>query len=134
QVGDHGLGGVGGEGFAIGQPVTQIGLPVPLEERPTRIFSRPHAPFLPHTPTFPNLAFDVFYDFIVVDRHNRTLSLEFEIFNPPLAPCHSQLLLRLRAPYSPKSLREIADFTEPKPTPVGALPALFRRQATHQVR
>jgi hypothetical protein len=76
QVGHHGLGGGGGKGFAIGQPVAQISRQMPPEKRPARILGRPHAPLAPRPTTFPNLAFDVFNNFFMIDWHGRCLSLE----------------------------------------------------------
>jgi hypothetical protein len=54
---------------------------VPLEEHATGILGRPYAPFLPNTPAFPNVPFDVLNNFVVVDWHNHGLSLEFGILN-----------------------------------------------------
>jgi hypothetical protein len=76
QVLDDGFGGSGGIGFAIGQPVTQIGLPMPLEKRPARILGRSDAPFLPSPMAFPNLPFHLVDDFVMVDRHGCGLSPE----------------------------------------------------------
>ena len=88
QVLHHGLGGGGGIGFAIGQPVAQIGLAMALEERPARIFGRPHAPFFPHPTAFPNVSFHVFNNFSMVDRHG-CLPPAFSCL--PLVTHHSSL-------------------------------------------
>jgi hypothetical protein len=73
--------GGGGVCFAIGQSVTQVGLPMPLEERPARIFRRPYAPFVPRSTRSPYLSFDVFNNFVMVDWHGCCLSLESQILN-----------------------------------------------------
>jgi len=70
QVGHHGLGGAGGKGFAIGQPVAQINRSMPPEEWAARIFGRPHAPLAPRPTAFPNLPFDLINGFVMNDRHN----------------------------------------------------------------
>ena len=76
QVLDHGFRGGGGVRFAIGQAVTQIGLSMPLEKRPARILGRSYRPFLPRPMALPNLPFDIFNDFVVVDWHGCGLSVK----------------------------------------------------------
>jgi hypothetical protein len=70
QVVHHGLRGGGGKGFAIGQPVAQIGRQMPPEKRSARIFGRPHAPLAKPASEFPNVGFDLFNDFVVIDGHD----------------------------------------------------------------
>src|ERR1017187_3903112 len=74
QVLDHFVRSGGGVGFAIGQAVPQISLPVALKKRSARILGRSYRPFLPCPVAFPNLPLDVFDDFSVVDRHGCGLS------------------------------------------------------------
>jgi hypothetical protein len=83
----------GGKRFAIGQPVPQNGCQMPSEKRPARILGRSHAPLALRPTTFPNLSFYLLNDFVVVDWHGCSLSLEFQILNLSLAPCHSSLLI-----------------------------------------
>jgi len=71
QVGHHGLGGAGGIGFAIGQPIAQVGRQMPLEERSARVFGRPHAPLAEIAAEFPHVRFDLVHDVVFVDAHNR---------------------------------------------------------------
>jgi hypothetical protein len=81
QVVDDGLSKGRSIGFSIRQPVTQVSLAVPLEERPASILGRPHAPILPRPTAFPYLPFHFLNDFVVVDGHGCSLSLESQILN-----------------------------------------------------
>jgi hypothetical protein len=80
-VGDHGLGGAGGVGFAASQTVTQISRQMLTEKRSARILCRPHAPFPPRPTASPNLPFQLFNDFVMIDRHGSRLYLKSQISN-----------------------------------------------------
>ena len=72
---DDGFGCRGSVRFAIGQAVTQIGLTMPLEERPARILGRANAPLVKLTAISANLLFDIFDNFLVIDWHDWGLSV-----------------------------------------------------------
>jgi hypothetical protein len=67
---------VGRISFAIHQPVTQISLPMPVEEMPTGILGRSYRPFVSSPIVFPNLSFNLFDDFMTVDWYGCGLSPE----------------------------------------------------------
>src|SRR5208282_5877748 len=96
QVVNHLAGGGGGKGLAVNQSIAQIGRQMPPEKRPARIFRRPHAPLAKPAAKFPNVAFHLVNDFVMIDWHGCSLSLESEILNLSLAPCarHSSLVTR----------------------------------------
>jgi len=65
------------KGFAIGQPVAQIGYQMALEKRPATIFRRPYGPLAKSPTGSPNVAFNLFNKLFATDEHGSRLSVAF---------------------------------------------------------
>ncbi len=106
QVGHHGLRGVGGKGFAIGQPVSQVSRQMPPEKRSARILGRPHAPLAKPATEFPNVFFDLLDKFL----GEKGVRYLFSAALPPdtFFPLCIMILEDLRAPLSYPSNRNEA--------------------------